>query len=178
MNTDETNYSDYLAALSDLTRLPKLQNDALNQASQLGLEALRMAESRERQVKSNWENIARKHQALLVETSRLAHLCGATPVEQVAFYGNSDELLKDIRRMQNECDSLNSSWSFISNEQHKMTSQSSSLPPVPMGGALPQTPPPTTIGPSDKSKKPLVAVVCALAAVLVVVLVIMLMILL
>lgn len=174
MNTSETNYSDYLAALSDLTRLPKLQNDALNQASQLGLEALRMAESRERQMKSNWENIARKHQALLVETSRLAHLCGATPVEQVAFYGNSDELLKDIRRMQNECDSLNSSWSFISNEQHKMTSQSLSLPPVPTGEASSPTPTSTTTGSSNKSKKLLVAGIGALVAVLVIMLMILL----
>lgn len=122
MPASEQEYLVYLDALQQLLTLPEQQTNELLGASRVGIDELRAAQSQERQQREAWERIERLQRELDMRLGRLAQTAQVTLSQppRMLQSTSSKELLTDLKGMVREVETLDSSWSWISNMRQQL----------------------------------------------------------
>lgn len=172
MARTEEQYASYIESLKQLLALPEERENELIKASRAGVDQLRAAESQERQLRENWDRIERLERELSSKLGRLAQSTGVSLAEQAqpVMHSSSADLLKDMRHMIQEVQTLESSWSWISNMRYQLQTAQTIATSPPQAPLVQQSQgheiSPTT--PESKSKTGLIAGVTLAAAMVIV----------
>lgn len=173
MARTEEQYASYIESLKQLLALPEERENELIKASRAGVDQLRAAESQERQLRENWDRIERLERELSSKLGRLAQSTGVSLAEQAqpVMHSSSADLLKDMHHMIQEVQTLESSWSWISNMRYQLQTPQTIATSPPQAPLVQQSLQgheisPTT--PKSKSKTGLIAGVTLVAAMVIV----------
>lgn len=136
INTADMNqqYSTYLNSLNQLLDFPQRQQKELSNASRIGSDELRSAESYERDLQQSWKEIDRLQRELNDKAGRLSQATGVFLKEHppIVQHNSSKDLIVDFRSMLQRVESLNSSQSWIDELNRKIAAANYVRPAAPI----------------------------------------------